>query len=308
MIQVGRDNWKTYLFLMMLGHLVFSCVPTKKLAYLQAPEGLDVVQPYDAVTNSYPLKKIDYLLQPNDVISLRVASITEDQYNFIKQYEEDLGIIRKLNQYDQGQMIVGQQGNMNQMFGGGIRGEEGGGFPTILLDRQNTGFVLDQDGNLELPQIGTAELAGLTIPEAELKIKEMLQGFFETPMVRIQLLNYHFTIVGEVVNEGRFTSFDPEINIFDAITLAGNLTEFADRANIKIIRMEDNQSKVIYLNALDEKTLNAENFYLRRGDLIIVPPLDARTASMYTLPNASRALGIVSAALSLAALIISLGR
>lgn len=290
--------------------LMTSCVPVQKLTYLQAPKGMDAAQPYDSVTNSYPLRKKQYQLKPTDVISLRVASITRDEYNFIKQYEEDLGIIRRLNQYDQGKTGGSQQqGNMNQMMGGGGQtGEEGGGFPAIMLDRQNTGFVIDMEGNLELPQIGTAELAGLTIPEAEMKVKEMLEGYFETPMVRIQLLNYHFTVVGEVENEGRYTSFDPEVTIFDAITLAGNLTEFADRANLKIIRKDGDQSKVIYLNTLDERTLSAENYYLQRGDLIIVPPLKARTTTMYTLPNATRTLGIVGTTLSVLALILTLSR
>ncbi len=300
---------KRLVYLPLFVYLLTACVPAEKLAYLQAPEGLETIQPYDSVTNTYKLRKTPYQLKPTDVISLRVASITQNQYNFIKQYEEDLGLIRKLNQYDQGQQQNTMGGNQNQIPGGIMNnGGEGAGLPTIFLDRQNTGFVLDLEGNLELPQIGIVELAGLTIPEAEMKVKEMLEGYFETPMVRIQLLNYHFTIVGEVQNEGRYTSFDPEINIFDAITLAGNLTEFADRATIKIVRTEENESRVIYLNALDERTLNAENFFLKRGDLIIVPPLDARTASMYTLPNTARVLGIVGSITGLVALIITLSQ
>ncbi|MEQ8882468.1 MAG: hypothetical protein RLQ12_22690, partial [Cyclobacteriaceae bacterium] len=157
-------------------------------------------------------------------------------------------------------------------------------------------------------KLGQVELAGLTLPEAELKVKSMLEGYLETPMVRIQLLNYHFTIVGEVQNEGRYTSFDPEVTIFDAITLAGNLTEYADRANLKIVRQEDGESKVIYVNMLDERTLSAENYFLKRGDLIVVAPLKARTANLYTLPNVNRTFGIASAVLSLAAFIITLSR
>ncbi len=296
-----------FILFALISVLVFSCVPGRKLAYLQAEGGLKAPQPYDSITSTYSLKKEEYKLQPQDIISLRIASITEDQFNFIKQYEEDLGLIRKLNQYSQGE-VAGSQGggnnnNANQMMRGG-GGDEG--MLPVILDRQNTGFVLDLNGELELPVIGPVKMSGLTIPQAELAIKEKLEGYFETPMVRIQLLNFHFTILGEVENEGRYTSFNPETTIFDAITLAGNLTEFADRANIKIIRTEKGQSKVLYLNTLDEKTLTAENFYLKKDDLIIVAPLQARTTRRYTLSNLSNSLGIISTVVSAVVLIIAL--
>jgi len=297
---------KFILGLLALILLAASCVPNKKITYLQYGDDLKEKSPLDTVMRTYPLQKTLYTLLPEDIISLRVASLTGEEYNFIKKYETDLGIIRKLNQYNQGENQGGSAGVMNQrMLGGGTAAGEGG-MSSIMLDRMNSGFVLDLNGELELPQIGKVKLSGLTIPEAEAKVKEALDGYFETPMVRIQLLNFHFTILGEVESEGRYTSFSPETTIFDAISISGNLTEFADRTNIKIVRQEGGESKVIYLNLLDERTLAARNFYLKRDDLIIVPPLEARTTNRYTLPNVTRVLGIVSAALSLTALIISL--
>jgi len=285
----------------------FSCVPNKKLVYLQHDdEELKRQNPADTVLRNYTLKREPYQLKPEDIISLRVASITDEEYNFIKQYETDLGIIRKLNQYQSNQVGDNQGNNLNRNFGNLGGGQGGGGISSLTLDRQNTGFVLDKNGSLDLPQIGEINLSGLTIPEAEAKVKDLLEGYYETPMVRIQLLNFHFTIMGEVENEGRYTSFDPEMTIFDAIAISGNLTEFADRSNVKIIRQTEGEAKVLFLNTLDESTLNAENYYLKRGDMIIVPPLQARTTDKYTLPNVTRVLGVVSAALSLTALIISL--
>ncbi len=311
-LAMSRGKINAYSLLCYIGiiALIASCVPAKKLAYLQPAEGLEAEHAYDSITSTYNRTAEKYRLKPEDVISLRVASITEEEYNFIKGYETDLGIIRELNQYDNANMQGGAGGGNQMMQGGGMQnqGDQPGGLATIMLDRLNTGFKLDGQGALELPKIGNVILSGLTVTEAEAKVKKALEGFYETPMVRIQLLNYHFTILGEVEKEGRYISYNPDLNIFDGITLAGNLTEFADRSNIKIVRQEGGDSKVFYLNLLDERTLSAEHFQLKRGDLIVVPPLNARTATMYTLPNAARALGIVSAALSLAALIITLGR
>lgn len=305
-----RPFFKFGFGLLLLFVMVSSCVPTKRITYLQYQNDLKEDNPADTVLRTYNLKKGLYTLQPEDIISIRVASVTDDEYNFIKKYETDLGIIRKLDQYDTRGSSAGAGGNQSvnrNLFGGGGGGVGSETGPSsIMLDRMNSGFVLDLKGELDLPQIGTLALADLTIPEAEAKVKAALEGYYETPMVRIQLLNYHFTIIGEVENEGRYTSYDPQMNVFDAISIAGNLTEFADRSNIKIIRKTGAEAKVIYLDMLNEDLLAANNFYLHKDDLIIVPALEARTTNQYTLPNVSRVLGIVSAALSLTALIISL--
>ena len=271
-----------------------SCVTNKQLTYLQYENDLKETNSTDSIMRAYTLKKKVYTLQPKDIISLRVASITDDEYNFIKKYETDLGLIRKLDQYSRQIEDDIQNNNYNNRMNFGVSGQDGQ-ISSIALDRQNTGFVLDANGELELPEIGVLKLSGLTIPEAELKVKEALEGYFEVPMVRIQLLNYHFTVLGEVEAEGRYTSYDPKLTIFDAISLAGNIGEFADRSNIKIIREKEGEAGVLYLNMLDESTLNAHNFYVQRDDIIIVPAVKARTTQKYTIPNISRTLGWIGA-------------
>ena len=79
---------------------IFSgCVTNKQLTYLQYEDDLMESNPTDTIIRQYTLKKKKYLLQPDDIISIRIASITDDEYNFIKKYETDLGLIRKLDQY-----------------------------------------------------------------------------------------------------------------------------------------------------------------------------------------------------------------
>ena len=294
----------------LLALFASACVPNKKIVYLQHNEELKKDFPTDSVLRTYSLKKEPYLLKPEDIISLRVASITSQEYNFISQYEMQLGSVRKLSQYSSGTPTTGEGvrggDGLDRMNLGNLNNLGGGAGSSLLLERLNGGFKIDSKGELELPQIGNIELAGLTITEAEEKIREALDGFYETPMVRVQLLNFHFTILGEVTREGRYTSYDPEPNIFDALILAGNLTELADRANIKIIRNNGDRSEIIYLNTLDENLLTADNFYLKPNDMIIVPPLRARSAQRYTLPRINTALGIISSSISLVALIITL--
>ena len=286
--------------------LAYSCVPVKRINYLQDEQAYNGDYPIDSVLSTYRMQLRKYILKPHDIITVRIGSLTPQEYDFVKQYEEQLGDIRKLRQYSQGQQD--QQSQMNRMgfMGGGGFGMDDAGMSPILLDRLHTGFILDEYGDLPLPKIGTVRLSGLSIAQAERLLQEKLEGFFETPEVRVQLLNFQFTIVGEVKFEGRYTTYKPESHIFDAITLAGNLTDFADRSRIKIVRQTGNMADVRYINTLDEGLLANENFYLQPDDLIIIPALKARTWQRYTLPLSATTLSLVTAAAALILVFVSL--
>ena len=296
---------KRLLPLCLLYFIIVCCVPNKRIQYLQNEQEpkRDQIKGADSLHRYYNTQFKKYLLKPLDMISLRVASVTPSEFDFVQKYEEQLGLIRKLTQYEQHNMA----GAMNQrmMGGGGMMGGEDGINP-VFLDGMQTGFVIDEDGFLELPLVGKVQLAGNSLQTAESIIKEKMKGYFETPVVRMQLLSFHFTILGEVNNEGRYTIFDTNPNVFDAITLSGNLNDFADRSRIKIIRTEGQVAKVFYINMLDESLLAQPGFYLQPNDLIIVPPLPARASRMYTLPTTATGIGLFSSLASLIILIITL--
>jgi polysaccharide export outer membrane protein len=296
---------RNLLFIIVIGLFFSSCVPNKDLVYLQHPNDPEKgeVMESDSIIRTYQTYNKPYELQPEDIISLRIASLTPAEFDFVKQYEEQLGLIRKLNQYNQGNQSGGNQ-NMRLQGGGGGGGENSGMAP-IILDRQQTGFTIDRQGNLTLPEIGEVKLAGLSIREAEELIKENLINYFETPVIRIQLLSFHFTVLGEVNNEGRYTTFDPETNVIDAITLAENLTDFADRSKLKVVRFDGGEAKVYYVNTLREDLVAQKGFYLQPNDLIVVPPLRARQSRRYLLPTTSNIIGVSASALSLILIILN---
>jgi polysaccharide export outer membrane protein len=298
---------RIFLFVVVGIFLLSSCVPNKRLVYFQHTQEPKPNEVTDSNTKrSYTTQLSEYTLKPNDIISLRIASITPGEYDFIKSYEEQLGLIRKLNQYNQG-ITGGGVGQQGAGAGGGGQ-TTGGGISSLTLDRMQSGFVLDSAGMLELPKLGNVVLGGLTLPQAEHFIKEKLKGYFETPVVRMQLLSFHFTILGEVNKEGRYTIYNPNATIIDALSMADNLKDFADRSSIKVVRTEGDKAEVFYVNALREDLLQQPGFYLRPNDVIIVPPLKARYARNYALPNFSATLGIISSTLALVLLIITLNK
>jgi polysaccharide export outer membrane protein len=304
-----RIFWYGVALTLLLG----SCVPNRRIVYLQNQNepASGEVKNADSARRTYATHFKDYTFKPRDIISLRIASITPGEYDFVQQYEVDLGLFRKLTQYDLANRSSGgiNQGTGGQGFIGGQSMQTGqGGMTPLVLDRMQSGFELDETGSLELPYIGTVILKGLTISEAEALIKSKLTGYFETPVVRIQLLNFNFTILGEVRKEGRYTTYDPNTTIIDALAISENLTDYADRSKIKVIRTEGTQAKVLYINILSEDLLGQSGYYIRPNDVIIVPPLRARYAGKYVLPNTNLGISILTATLSLAALIVSLSR
>jgi polysaccharide export outer membrane protein len=294
---------RSIFWLVALVVVLGACVPNKRLIYLQNdPEPKrGKFNNTDSLSRSYQTQLKDYTLKPWDIISLNIASVTPTEFDFVKKYEEQLGLIRKLSQYNQG---MGGTGTRVGVVSGGMQGL--GGTSAIGLDRQATGFELDAEGTLELPYIGKLKLAGLTVPQTEALLKEKLVGYFETPVIRVTLISFHFTILGEVNEEGRYTSYNPNTSVIDAVSLAGNLNDFADRSKIKVVRYEGNQSRVFYVNMLQEDLLAQPGFYLQPNDLIIVPPLKARFLKKYGLQGYAAALTLITSTITMLVLITSL--
>lgn len=233
-----------YLFYLLI---VFasSCVPRSRVVYLQGKYGLKEAKT-GMIVDGFQLKDFEYRLKPDDVVSIKVTTLTTSEFNFFAESEGQIG-----------------------------------GVSSPLL----AGYLIDKEGYIQLPVIDKIMVKGLTIGEAQEKVRLSLDSYLQSPNVIIKLLSFHFTILGEVNGPGRYTTYDNKINILEALGTAGDFTEFADRSQIKIVRYEGDNASIFYLNVLEDKLLNSPYFYLQPGDFIAVPPLQVRTTRMYTLAN-----------------------
>jgi polysaccharide export outer membrane protein len=153
-------------------------------------------------------------------------------------------------------------------FGGG-EGTSGGGV---------NNFLVNKDGFVELPAVGNVKISGLTLEEAEDNIKDLLEDYLQTPLVRISLATpFTYHMVGEVSGPGVYqTVVGDEPNLLEAIARAGDLTTFADRENIRIVRRENGEINIFDVNVLEDEVLGNPLFQIRQDDIIIVDPLKAR--------------------------------
>jgi polysaccharide export outer membrane protein len=206
-------------------------------------------------------------LQHEDAVNVQIKSLTPEEYDFFSiALPSD-----RLN--------IGNQNN-GALFG----------------------YLIDKDGYIEFPVVGKVKLGGLSIYEAETKIQEVARDYLEEPVVRVRLLNYRFTVLGEVNGETTVNTYNNRISILEAIGLAGGLDELADRSNVKVIRQHENGAKVHYMNLLQENLLDSEFYYVHQNDVIVVPPLKQRPFRKYFGEN----LALIISSLSLILLTINL--
>lgn len=261
------------IWIFFLSALLFlgSCVPNRKYVYLQKND-LKTDVPTDSVVRSYDLKVEEYRIQPLDIISLRIESLTEEEFDFIsKLYPLEIGATS----------------------GGG------GG-----QNNTSRGFLVDQNGEIEFPVVGKLKFGGLTVFEAEQNVKQIFKAFLKDPVARVRLLNFRFTILGEVNNEGQVISNNTRITLMEAIGMAGGLGELADRSKVKIVRQAGDKVDVFYMNLLDEQVLATHNFYIQQNDIIMVPALQQRPFRMYWTQN----LSIFVSTLTVVLLVINLSQ
>ena len=135
-------------------------------------------------------------------------------------------------------------------------------------------YLVDNGGYVNFPVIGQIQLKGLTKSQAEEKIKGLLMQYIkEEPIVTVKSVNYKISVIGEVARPNTFTIVNKKVNIFEALAMAGDMTIWGRRDNVKIIREDaEGQKKIIYMNLNDKNLIYGDNFYLQQNDVVYVEP------------------------------------
>jgi polysaccharide export outer membrane protein len=261
---------KNILITVLMLLLLASCVPNRKILYLQKDDVNKNITPKDTILRTHEMVINEYKIQPLDMLNIQFETLSEDNNAF--------DFLDKLAPQAMG---GGGQGNM------------------LALN----GIFVNPEGYVAYPVLGKIKVSGLTIFEAEKEIGKVAAQYVPDVVVRVRMLNFRFTIMGEVnAGERVLVANNPRLTMMEAIGLAGGLTDLADRSNIKLIRQKGDVSEIIYVNVLEEEFIKSPYFYIQQNDVIIIPPLKQRPFRKYFVQN----LGILSTTISFAALIITL--
>ena len=192
----------------------------------------------------------NYIVQKEDLLSVQISSTTKSDYDFFNLQETSNPQLMNKNPY---------------LYG----------------------YLVKPDGFVNLPMIGNIKVEDFTISEVENVIKQIASTYFKDPIVKVNVLNFKVSILGEVNSPGEYNIVRSNQNVLHLIGKANDLTEFANRKKVKIIRNDsENFSKIIYLDLTDHKILNDKNFFLKPQDIVYVEPLRKKFYSVNSLSNA----------------------
>lgn len=144
------------------------------------------------------------------------------------------------------------------------------------------GYLVSEAGNIQFPVIGTMKAAGLTKMQLQRAITDSLtqKRLLLDPIVSIRSLTYKVTVLGEVLRPSVINVPSERINLLEALGFAGDLTIYANRKNVLLIREEDNQRtfKIIDLNSAD--IFSSPYYYLKPNDIVYVEPNKTKITSV----------------------------
>jgi polysaccharide export outer membrane protein len=135
-----------------------------------------------------------------------------------------------------------------------------------------TGYKVNENGFVNLPLVGDYKIEGQTIEEAQVEIAKKLAAFVKSPVVDIQLLNFKISVIGEVNRPSTFTITDENVNLLEALGMAGDMTVYGKRENVLVIRTENGRRTMNRLNLNKIESMDSPYFNLKQNDIVYVEP------------------------------------
>ena len=135
-----------------------------------------------------------------------------------------------------------------------------------------SGYTIDTEGNINLPNIGKLKVTGLNTLQAQQLIQRSLDRYLNGATVVVKHISFKISILGEVKMPGYYYVYNDQANLLEGLALAGDLTSAASRQNIKLIRQKPGGSEVILLDLTDPALVQSPYYYLLPNDVLYVEP------------------------------------
>ncbi len=205
----------------------------------------------DTLTSFNNERKIDYRVQPGDNLYIRVVTLDEKTTLLLNPLS-------------------------------------GGGSTSISSDASVylTSYNVNEAGYLDFPMTGEILVKNLTIDEVKTLLQDKLQLYMKEFVVIVKLVNYNITLLGEVKRPGQYKVYQDNINIFEAVSMSGDLTDFANRNKVAIIRQNRTGSEVVYVDMTKRDILLSEYYYLKPNDIVYVQPVKGKQFTFANFPYA----------------------
>jgi len=169
--------------------------------------------------------------------------------------------------------------------------------------RDMIGYLINKDGTIDFPVLGSVKAAGYNRQELTLKLKEALSVYVKSPIVNITLANFKVTVLGEVMHPGSYEIKDERITLLEALGKAGDLTIFGRRDNIIVLREQNGIKTHRIIDITKSDFLHSPYYFLQQNDVIYVQPNAPQINSSAYNRNAGVYISIASVIISIIVLI-----
>ena len=241
-----------YFLLLLL--VTTSCLTKKQMVYMQNPNLKE--QTPTSFTTPYST----YILQPNDVLSVKVLSVDPDMSDLFN-------ITNPASAYG-----VADPGSMYL-----------------------SGYSIDSEGFINLPTVGKLQVAGLNTTQAQDLIQRGLSRYINDATVIVKLISFKISVLGNVTRPGYFYVYNERANILEVLGMAGDLTPGANRQDLKLIRQTPGGTEVVLVDLTDPNLVQSKYYYLKPNDVLYVEPRKTQL-KRDNLVVVSAVLGVVSTA------------
>ena len=210
-----------------------SCVSPKTIVYFQ---GDTLRYSSSAVTQTYVPT-----IQKNDMLSIIVGSLSQEANE----------VFNAANQYATATTSYGT---------------------SSAASVQPFGYLVNEDGNIELPLVGKVKVEGLRTQVAADTLRSRLLVFLKEPSVTIRNINFKVSVLGEVNRPAVYNIPDEKITLPEVLSLAGDLTIYGKRDNVMIIREESGKREYARVDLTSREIFNSPYYYLHKNDVVYIEP------------------------------------
>ena len=140
-----------------------------------------------------------------------------------------------------------------------------------------SGYNVDADGFIEIPYVGRVKVAGRTLAEIKIELDEIFKKYVSDGAITVRMVNNFVSIIGEVGAPGRYPLTKDRLNVFEALSLAGDLNDYSNRQKVQLIRQTPYGPLVKEFSLRDRIILTSEFYYIMPNDIIYIQPMRGRT-------------------------------
>jgi polysaccharide biosynthesis/export protein len=138
------------------------------------------------------------------------------------------------------------------------------------------GYTVNDSGYIEIPVLGRIEVAEKTVDQAIAAVRERAGVFLKDATIVLKLISFKFSVLGEVARPGTYTNFNNQLTVLEAISVAGDITDYGNRKQVLVLRPSKTGTKTFRLDLTKIDLLKSEGFFLLPNDIVYVQPLKSK--------------------------------